>query len=145
MLMMSWFGLVRLDRLIGLGMIKLILLTWVVGMLMLVSLTDVRSSLRLVTLGTLLCIIYMGSSSRSLVLSLILLLILWFGLLAACPKDAKLKALLETLLGFPGLMISGLEDGKGGQTLVSLSATWPSGSKSAGSLVKLVAFLNTLH
>ena len=49
--------------------------------------------------------------------------------LAACPKDAKLQGPLETLLGIQGLIIFGLVDGKGGQTLVSLSKTWLSGPK----------------
>ena len=87
------------------------------------------SFLRHVILGTLLCVVYIGSSSRSLVLSLMmtkvdLLLILRFGLLAVCLRNAKLKGVSETLLGFPGMITSGLGDGKGSQTSVSLSATW---------------------
>ena len=134
MLVTGWLGLVRLTKPISMVMIKLmLLLTQVVGMLILMPLTDVRAYLRLVILGTLLCMISIGSSFRSPVLSLImmtmvvLLLILRFGLLAACPKDAKLPGPLEMLLGFPGLIISGLVDGKGGQTFVSLSKTWLSG------------------
>ena len=48
--------------------------------------------------------------SLTMMTKVVLHLIQWFGLLAACPKNAKLKGLLETLLGFPGLIVFGLED-----------------------------------